>query len=184
MWAPVERSIRVSPPQRDDHTLFSTSFSMSEPSAELPMLVFILTKNLDPIIIGSASGWLGLQGSVARPAAISSRTNSAVMYESPSLRPIFSRIATYSISGVTMPCLANAICVKALPLTARLGRFTTGNIKGFSDSSASWRLVYSEVKRPSCSTLSSFWCHASRNRGKPLRMSIFTSGSVKTPLVS
>ena len=76
--------------------------------AELPMLVLIFTRKLRPMIIGSLSGWLMLAGSTARPAAISSRTNSGVMWVSmPNSRQfMFSRMATYSISGVTMPALA------------------------------------------------------------------------------
>ena len=51
------------------------------------------------MIIGSDSGWLTLAGSTARPAAISSRTSSAATP---------SRIATNSISGVTIPARADA----------------------------------------------------------------------------
>ena len=72
------------------------------------------------MIIGSVSGWLMLAGMMARPRAISSRTNSGVTWSgmvapklSPSRiasaiasRPRFSRIATYSISGVMMPARA------------------------------------------------------------------------------
>ena len=60
-------------------TAFSTSSSMVDEVAELPMLVLILTRKREPIIIGSASGWVMLGGSAARPAAISCRTNSGVM---------------------------------------------------------------------------------------------------------
>ncbi|MNP06989.1 hypothetical protein D3C76_989960 [compost metagenome] len=111
----------MSAPQRVDHTSFSTSSSMEEVTAELPMLAFTFTRKLRPIIIGSDSGWLILAGIIARPAATSSRTNSGVMFSgrrapnpspgcwwrSTSLRmrsrPMFSRIAMNSISGVTMP---------------------------------------------------------------------------------
>ena len=43
------------------------------------MLALILTRKLRPMIIGSLSGWLMLAGMMARPRAISSRTNSGVM---------------------------------------------------------------------------------------------------------
>ena len=79
MLAPVDKSISVSPPHLQLHTALSTSSSMLEVVAELPMLVLIFTRKLRPIIIGSDSGWLMLAGSTARPAAISSRTNSGVM---------------------------------------------------------------------------------------------------------
>ena len=134
MLLPVDRSITVSPPQRMDQVILSTSSLIEEPSAELPMLAVILTRKLRPMIIGSHSGWLMLAGMMARPRATSSRTNSGVIssgIEAPKFcprcwRPIisamrwpvgpdvfrdsmysrrhrFSRIAMYSISGVTMP---------------------------------------------------------------------------------
>ena len=76
--------------------------------AELPMLVFIFTRKFLPMIIGSLSGWFMLAGSTARPRAISSRTNSGVMVDlmPSSSQFMFSRMATYSISGVMMPALA------------------------------------------------------------------------------
>src|SRR5271170_4414551 len=79
MLRPVERSITVSLPQRIDHTIFSTSSATDEVTAELPILALILTLKLRPIIIGSDSGWLMLLGIMARPAAISLRTNSGVI---------------------------------------------------------------------------------------------------------
>ena len=69
----------VSPPQRIPHNIFSTSSSIEDVTAELPKLPLILTRKLRPIIIGSNSGWLILQGIIALPRATSSRTNSAVM---------------------------------------------------------------------------------------------------------
>src|SRR5690554_2682829 len=78
MCLPVDKSIRVSAPQRADHTIFSTSSAMLEVTAELPILAFTLVRKLRPIIIGSASGWLILDGITARPRAISLRTNSGV----------------------------------------------------------------------------------------------------------
>ena len=84
------------------------------------MLALIFTRKLRPMIIGSDSGWLILAGIMARPAATSARTNSGVTnsgsaapQELPSrapaarsLRPLFSRMAMYSISGVMMPARA------------------------------------------------------------------------------
>ena len=67
------------------------------------------------MIIGSISGWLTLAGSTARPAAISSRTSSGAT---------FSRMATNSISGVTIPARAYAELGRpAAPCDAR-GRRT------------------------------------------------------------
>jgi hypothetical protein len=79
MFLPVDRSITVSPPQRIDQVIFSTSSWMLEPSAELPMLALILVRKLRPMIIGSLSGWLMLFGMMARPRATSLRTNSGVI---------------------------------------------------------------------------------------------------------
>ena len=125
MCLPVERSISVSPPHLQLHTAFSTSSSMVEVVAELPMFVLIFTRKLRPIIIGSASGWLMLAGITARPAATSWRTNSGVMWVAmPSAsQSMFSRMATYSISGVMMPWRAKASCVMCAPALARSGRW-------------------------------------------------------------
>ncbi|MDT4851931.1 hypothetical protein FQZ97_861400 [compost metagenome] len=125
MLRPVERSITLSAPQRIAQTSLSTSSSMLEVTAELPMLALTLTRKLRPMAIGSTSGWLMLAGMMARPRATSSRTNSGVMmsgmrapmglprrrdsraasprYSAIHSRWPFSRTATYSISGVTMP---------------------------------------------------------------------------------
>src|SRR5260221_6939739 len=78
MLRPVERSITVSAPQRIAQTIFSTSSSTEEVTAELPILALIFTRKLRPMIIGSDSGWLILAGMMARPAAILSRTNFGV----------------------------------------------------------------------------------------------------------
>ncbi len=94
MFLPVDRSITVSAPQRVAQIIFSTSSSIEEATAELPMLALILTRKLRPMAIGSDSGWLTLLGRIALPQAISSRTNSGA---SPS------RVATNSISAVTSP---------------------------------------------------------------------------------
>ena len=84
----------VSPPQRVAHVIFSTSSSMEEETAELPMLALIFTRKRRPIIIGPLSGWLIFDGMMARPRATSSRTISGLMP---------SRRATNSISGVISP---------------------------------------------------------------------------------
>lgn len=128
MFLPVDRSITLSAPQRMAQTSFSTSSSMLEVTAELPMLALILTLKLRPMAMGSISGWLMLAGMMARPRATSSRTNSGVMilgmaaprplparrasraascwYSAIHSRRPFSRRATYSISGVMMPLRA------------------------------------------------------------------------------
>ena len=58
------------------------------------MFALIFTRKFRPMIIGSISGWLMFAGMIARPRAISARTNSA---SSPS------RMATNAISGVISP---------------------------------------------------------------------------------
>src|SRR5690606_26963807 len=80
IFFPVDKSIMVSAPQRQAHTAFSTSSSMLDETALFPILAFIFTRKLRPIIIGSLSGWLILLGIIALPAAISSRTNSGVIF--------------------------------------------------------------------------------------------------------
>ena len=94
MSVPVDRSMTVSVPQRVAQSIFSTSSSMDEVMAELPMLALIFTAKPRPMIMGSVSGWLMLFGMIARPRATSCRTNSG---SNPSL------MAMYSISGVTIP---------------------------------------------------------------------------------
>ena len=69
----------VSAPHWVAQRIFSTSSSMLEATALLPMLALIFTRKLRPMIIGSDSGWLMLAGMMARPAATSSRTNSGVI---------------------------------------------------------------------------------------------------------
>ena len=56
MFLPVDRSITVSPPQRIDHTIFSTSSAIELVTAELPMLALTFTRKPRPMIIGSNSG--------------------------------------------------------------------------------------------------------------------------------
>ncbi len=94
MSGPVDRSMTVSAPHRVAQVSFWTSSSIEEDTAELPMLALTLTRNRDPMTIGSDSGWFTLAGRMARPAAISSRTSSA---GTPS------RVATNCISGVISP---------------------------------------------------------------------------------
>ena len=99
MFLPVDRSITVSAPQRIDHTIFSTSSSTDEVTAELPMLALILVRKFRPIAIGSSSAWLMLDGMMARPRATSSRTNSGVMNsgtEAPKLSPSFCASCAHS----------------------------------------------------------------------------------------
>ena len=94
MSRPVDRSMTVSAPHLVAHVIFSTSSSMEDVTAELPILALILTKKRRPITIGSASGWLQFNGITARPAPTSSRTSSGA---TPSRRP------TNSISAVISP---------------------------------------------------------------------------------
>ena len=79
MFLPVLRSITVSAPHLVAQRIFSTSSSIEEATALLPMLALILTRKLRPMIIGSSSGWLMLAGMMARPRATSERTNSGVI---------------------------------------------------------------------------------------------------------
>ena len=104
MLRPVERSITVSAPQRIAQTIFSTSSSIEEVTAELPILALIFIRKLRPMIIGSSRGWLMLQGMMARPRAISLRTNSGVM-KAESTRPKLSpsAIAASARSSWTLP---------------------------------------------------------------------------------
>ena len=72
-------------------------FDRDELTAEFPMLALIFTRKRLPMTIGSDSGWLMLDGMIARPRATSARTNSG---GTPSRR------AMNSISGVISPRLA------------------------------------------------------------------------------
>src|SRR5579885_346531 len=67
MFLPVDKSITVSEPHLIAQRIFSTSSSMEEATAELPMFALILTRKLRPIAIGSLSGWLTFAGMMARP---------------------------------------------------------------------------------------------------------------------
>src|SRR3954463_8237738 len=101
---PVDRSMMVSAPHRLAQTILSTSSSIDEDTAELPMLALTLTRNRLPMIAGSDSGWLRFTGITARPMATSVRTNSGSMC---------SRAATNRISLVMIPALAYANWVTA-----------------------------------------------------------------------
>src|ERR1051326_3433032 len=52
MFLPVERSMTVSAPQRVAQVIFSTSSSMEEVTALLPMFALIFTRKPRPMIIG------------------------------------------------------------------------------------------------------------------------------------
>src|SRR6266478_749689 len=58
MFLPVDRSITVSDPHLMLQRIFSTSSSIEDRTAELPMLALIFTRKLRPMIIGSDSGGL------------------------------------------------------------------------------------------------------------------------------
>src|SRR5258705_11742098 len=75
MLRPVERSMTVSAPQRIAHTIFSTSSSTDEVTAELPILALILVRKLRPMIIGSSLAGFMFRGMMARPRAVSLRTD-------------------------------------------------------------------------------------------------------------
>jgi hypothetical protein len=94
MSLPVDRSITVSAPQSVAQRSFSTSSSIEDETAELPMLALIFTRNRRPMTIGSSSGWFTLAGMIARPRATSLRTSSG---------STSSRNAANSISAVTSP---------------------------------------------------------------------------------
>src|ERR1700753_3769933 len=79
MLRPVDKSITVFAPQRVAQTIFSTSSATDEVTAELPILALIFTLKLRPMIIGSDSGWLMLEGKIALPPATSSHTNSGLV---------------------------------------------------------------------------------------------------------
>src|ERR1051326_8511692 len=79
MFLSVERSITVSAPHLVAQRIFSTSSSIEDATALLPMLALIFTRKLRPMIIGSDSGWLMFEGIIARPLATSARTNSGVI---------------------------------------------------------------------------------------------------------
>jgi hypothetical protein len=56
MFFPVLRSITVSAPHFVAQRIFSTSSSIEDATALLPMFALIFTRKLRPIIIGSDSG--------------------------------------------------------------------------------------------------------------------------------
>src|SRR5438046_9966179 len=79
MFLPVLKSMTVSAPHLVDQRIFSTSSSMLDATALLPMFALIFTRKLRPMIIGSGSGWWMFAGMMARPAATSARTNSGLV---------------------------------------------------------------------------------------------------------
>jgi hypothetical protein len=137
----------VSAPHLVAQRIFSTSSSMLDATALLPILALIFTRKFRPMIMGSSSGWLMFAGMMARPLATSSRTNSGVIRfgvfapkfipgcwwrrllrglrgdssDFNSSSPWFSRMAMNSISGVMMPWRAYHSCVTGCPLAARSG---------------------------------------------------------------
>lgn len=56
----------VSAPHLVAQVILSTSSSMEDETAELPMLAFTFTRNRLPMIIGSISGWFTFAGRTAR----------------------------------------------------------------------------------------------------------------------
>ena len=56
MSRPVDRSMTVSAPHSVAQRSFSTSSSIEEETAELPMFALIFTAKFRPMIIGSSSG--------------------------------------------------------------------------------------------------------------------------------
>src|SRR4051794_14841109 len=178
MLRPVDRSMTVSAPHRVAHTILSTSSSIEEVTAELPMLALILVRKLRPMIIGSDSGWFTLAGMTARPSATSVRTKSA---SSPS------RSAMYSISGVTTPARAYASWVTARSPVARRGRRAGPSHSASSDRrSVALRPSSSgRTSRPEYSSVSPRPAiHASRTAGRPRRTWALKSCSVYGPEVS
>ncbi len=142
MFLPVDRSITLSAPQRMAQTSFSTSSSMLEVTAELPMLALILTLKLRPDGHGLDLGVVDVGGDDGAAAATSSRTNSGVMIlgnaraqrvaarrcsragsagTAPSTRGAVLAHGDDSISGVTMP-LSGVVHLRDLaPGLARRG---------------------------------------------------------------
>src|SRR4029450_4801287 len=77
MFLPVLRSMTVSAPHLVAQRIFSTSSSIDDATALLPMLALIFTRKLRPMIIGSSSGWLMFAGMMARPLATPLRPDPA-----------------------------------------------------------------------------------------------------------
>src|SRR6516164_7732209 len=98
MFLPVLRSITVSAPHLVAQRIFSTSSSIDDATALLPMLALIFTRKFRPMIIGSDSGWFTLHGIIARPFATSLRTNSAVIssgIDAPKLWPGWAKASEF-----------------------------------------------------------------------------------------
>src|SRR5674476_871510 len=79
MFLPVDKSMTVSAPHLVAQRIFSTSSSMLDATALLPMLALIFTRKLRPMIIGWDAGGLVVAGMMAGPAAASARTNAGVI---------------------------------------------------------------------------------------------------------
>ena len=101
---PVERSITVSAPYFTANCSFSSSPSMSDVTAELPMFALILTLLTLPTAIGLSepARWNMLAGMTSRPRATSLRTSSGLNC---------SRSATNLMASVMTPSRAKRICV-------------------------------------------------------------------------
>src|SRR5256886_10325363 len=110
MVLPVDRSITVSAPHLVAQRIFSTSSSMEEATALLPMLALIFTRKLRPMIIGSDSGWLMLAGMMARPAATSARTNSGVIWAGMRWGKRRKTAAVESLNGWIVESLRRVAC--------------------------------------------------------------------------
>src|SRR3989304_4616057 len=73
IFRPVEGSMTVSAPCLIAQVIFSTSSSMVEARAELPMLALIFTRKRRPMIIGSVSGWFTVAGGGAGGRIVAAR---------------------------------------------------------------------------------------------------------------
>src|SRR5215813_3282771 len=98
MFLPVLRSITVSAPHFVAQRIFSTSSSIDDATALLPMLALIFTKKFRPMIIGSDSGWFTFAGIIARPFATSLLTDSGVIssgIDAPKLWPVWAKASEF-----------------------------------------------------------------------------------------
>src|SRR5256886_15915901 len=76
IFLPVLRSITVSAPHCVAQRIFSTSSSMLEATALLPMLALIFTRQLRPLILGLDPGGVMFLGAVAPAPSPSLLANS------------------------------------------------------------------------------------------------------------
>ena len=79
MFLPVERSITVSAPHLVAQRIFSTSSSIEDATALLPMLALIFTRKLRPMIIGSHFGVIDVGWDDRSSSRHFIRTNSGVI---------------------------------------------------------------------------------------------------------